>query len=176
MIHQGAQIRFIGAPDTGAEPRYRPSAALQRFVRTRDLTCRFPGCHRPASTADIDHTNPWPAGSTHPANTKCHCRQHHLTKTFIDGFTDQQFPDGRVVLTTPTGHTYTTTPFGAFLFPGLRIDTGSAPTGPPNPPHPGRLLMMPTRRQTRAQTRQHHINTERRLNETELELEQPPPF
>ncbi|OBF09941.1 HNH endonuclease signature motif containing protein [Mycobacterium sp. ACS4331] len=176
LIAQGAHIRFVGMPDTTPEPRYRPSTALQRFVRARDLTCRWPGCDKPAEAADIDHTTPWPAGATHPSNTKCNCRRHHLIKTFVDGFTDQQSPDGTVVLTTPTGHRYTTTPFGAFLFPGLRVDTGPAPSGPPNPTHPGKLLMMPARKQTRAQTRQRQINAERRRNQTDLELEQPPPF
>ncbi|OBF71667.1 hypothetical protein A5750_19845, partial [Mycobacterium sp. 852002-51613_SCH5001154] len=33
---------------TEAEPRYTPSAKLADFVRCRDLTCRAPGCDRPA--------------------------------------------------------------------------------------------------------------------------------
>ena len=77
LLAYGAKVRFVGAPSPG-EDRYRPSTALQEFVRTRDLTCRFPGCDRPAVAADIDHTVPWPAGATHPANTKCYCRLHHL--------------------------------------------------------------------------------------------------
>ena len=79
LLAYGAKVRFVGAPSPG-EDRYRPSTALQEFVRTRDLTCRFPGCDRPAVAADIDHTVPWPAGATHPANTKCYCRLHHLVK------------------------------------------------------------------------------------------------
>lgn len=39
--------------------RYQPPAALERFVRCRDLTCRFPGCSRPAMICDIDHTVPF---------------------------------------------------------------------------------------------------------------------
>ena len=47
-------------------------------------------------------------------------RAHHLIKTFYagpGGWTDQQMPDGTIVLTAPTGHTYTTEPHGASMFP-----------------------------------------------------------
>ncbi len=73
----GAQLR--------AEPHYRPSAALADFIRCRDLTCRFPGCDRPAEVSDIDHTVPYPIGPTHPSNLKLLCRAHHLVKTFYAG-------------------------------------------------------------------------------------------
>lgn len=61
--------------------RYQPSAALERAVRCRDLTCRFPRCSRPAIICDIDHTIPFnhqdPAagGLTVLENLKCLCRQ-----------------------------------------------------------------------------------------------------
>ena len=29
-------------------------------IRCRDMTCRFPGCDRPAEFTDIDHTIPYP--------------------------------------------------------------------------------------------------------------------
>jgi hypothetical protein len=32
------------------------------------MTCRFPGCDRPAEHSDIDHTVPYPLGPTHPCN------------------------------------------------------------------------------------------------------------
>ena len=76
LIARGATVTFIGAPDTDPETRYRPSPKLDTFVRNRDLTCRHPGCDRPAVHADIDHTTAWPAGPTHPSNTKCYCRKH----------------------------------------------------------------------------------------------------
>jgi hypothetical protein len=40
-------------------------------------------------------------------------RYHHLLKTFHSGpggWTDQQLPDGTIVFTARTGHTYTTEP------------------------------------------------------------------
>jgi hypothetical protein len=70
---------------TGSDPYlYRPSAALERFIRCRDLTCRFPGCDRPARVCDIDHTIPYnhsdPAagGLTVAGNLACYCRQSSL--------------------------------------------------------------------------------------------------
>ncbi len=45
-----------------AEPPYTPSSGLADFVRCRDLTCRAPGCDRPAIDCDIDHTIPYSDG------------------------------------------------------------------------------------------------------------------
>ena len=42
-----------------AECGYQPSRRLTDFVRCRDLFCRFPGCHRPATRCDLDHTIPF---------------------------------------------------------------------------------------------------------------------
>ncbi len=95
-----AKLRPVVHPQNSKpEPRYRPSAALADFIRCRDLTCRFPGCDRPAEHADIDHTVPWPLGPTHPSNLKLLCRIHHLLKTFCcgpSGWQDRQEPDGTV--------------------------------------------------------------------------------
>jgi Domain of unknown function (DUF222) len=77
-----AQIRRVAHPgDTAAEPRYTPSRTLGEFVRCRDLTCRFPGCDKPAQFCDLDHTVAYPLGPTHPSNLKCLCRFHHLLET-----------------------------------------------------------------------------------------------
>ncbi|MDG5781025.1 HNH endonuclease signature motif containing protein, partial [Mycolicibacterium fortuitum] len=119
-----------------AEPGYRPTAGLSEFIRWRDLTCRFPGCDAPAERCDIDHTAPWPAGPTHPSNTKLYCRAHHLIKTFCPGWSDRQYPDGTVEVTTPTGHTYTTEPHGGALFDDLATPTGNLNLTDP-PPAPG---------------------------------------
>ena len=109
--------------------RYQPSAALQRWIRCRDLTCRFPGCDRPACSADIDHTipfshtNPAAGGLTVPWDLACYCREHHRLKTFHGGpggWQDQQLLDGTIVWTSPTGRVYRTSPHGYDLFPQLR--------------------------------------------------------
>jgi hypothetical protein len=71
-----AKLRPLIIP-LGAEPGYAPSATLAEFVRCRDLTCRAPGCDRPATHCDIDHTIPYvDGGATHASNLKCLCRFH----------------------------------------------------------------------------------------------------
>ena len=147
-----AKLRpLIHPADSPAENRYRPSLALADFVRARDLTCRAPGCNRPATNCDLDHTIPFPHGATHASNLKCLCRLHHLLKTFW-GWRDYQLPDGTVMWTLPDGQTYVTTPGSALLFPGL-----TAPTGPCS----GRTAMMPLRKTTRARNRAARIAAER---------------
>jgi hypothetical protein len=76
LIRSGAKVKEVRRPGDAPEPGYRPSAALEDFVRVRDLTCRFPGCDEPAEFCDIDHTIPYPTGLTHPSNLKCLCRKH----------------------------------------------------------------------------------------------------
>ncbi|WNG88801.1 DUF222 domain-containing protein [Mycobacterium sp. ITM-2016-00317] len=167
---EGARIRPLIHPGmSGPEPRYTPSRALAEFIRCRDLTCRFPGCDAPATLADIDHTVPYPLGPTHASNLKALCRFHHLLKTFWTGATgwrDRQYPDGTVVWTAPTGHTYTTHPGSRLLFPALCTPTGTLWTG--DPPEQvisdHRGAMMPRRRNTRAHNRARSIEAERRRN------------
>jgi len=176
-----ATTREIRVPtDAPPEPRYQPSRALADFIRCRDLTCRFPGCDRPAHLSDIDHTIPYPAGPTSAANLKCLCRFHHLLKTFWDGdhgWRDTQLPDGTIIWTAPTGHTHTTRPGSALLFPTLCQPTGEEVVAPVKAPCSKRSAMMPRRRRTRAQDRAYRITAERRLNDDLVaELTRPPPF
>ena len=188
-----AKLKPLVVPaEAPPEPGYRPSAVLAEFVRWRDLTCRWPGCDAAAEVSDIDHTVPYPAGATHPSDLKAYCRTHHLIKTFYcgtGGWTDQQLPDGTIVLTAPTGHIYTTEPHGGTLFPSLGQSTGGLPTPPAlQIPETDRSAMMPRRKQTREQDRRDRINAERR-ERTELIAEEerqrqawlaanyePPPF
>ncbi|OBJ64845.1 HNH endonuclease signature motif containing protein, partial [Mycobacterium colombiense] len=120
-------VPLVHPGDAAAEPGYVPSKALADFVRCRDLTCRWPGCDRPATDCDLDHTIPYAdGGRTHASNLKCYCRTHHLVKTFW-GWRDQQLPDGTLILTSAAGHTYVTTPGSALLFPSLCQSTGAMP-------------------------------------------------
>jgi hypothetical protein len=176
LIAHGAKVKLVGSPSHDPEPRYRPSTALDEFVRMRDLTCRFPGCDRPAMFGDIDHTVAHPGGSTHAGNLKCYCRKHHLIKTFWPGWSDQQLADGTVVVTTPTGHAYTTKPGSSLFFPTWAIST-PAPPGSPTEPGEYRALMMPARKRSRAKARADRVKSERALNDADIaERNRPPPF
>ncbi|WP_090600660.1 HNH endonuclease signature motif containing protein [Mycobacterium lentiflavum] len=175
-----------------AESGYLPSRPLADFVRARDLTCRAPGCDRPAIECDIDHTVPHgDGGATHPSNLKCLCRKHHLLKTFW-GWRDQQLPDGTVIWTLPGGHTRVTTPGSALLFPALCAGVDPPPVvALPDTRCDNRDAMMPTRTHTRAQNRTARIATERQHNRASREArkmrrqaavavspsdDEPPPF
>lgn len=152
------------------EPRYRPSRALADFIRCRDLTCRFPTCDRPADRCDLDHTVPYHAGGlTHASNLKCLCRLHHLLKTFWtgdNGWRDKQLPDGTVIWTSPSGHTYRTMPGSKLLIPQLSVATGTLPPPRHNQaPCTDRGAMMPRRRRTRADDRLARITAERNANQ-----------
>lgn len=125
LAAQASQL-LLDTDLAGGDPyRYHPSAALDRAIRCRDLTCRFPGCDQPAEQCDIDHTvafnhaEPAAGGLTVPDNLKCLCRQHHRLKTFVDEWRDRQLPDGTVIWKSPTGKTFATKPIGAELFPEL---------------------------------------------------------
>ncbi len=78
--------------DTGRRS-YTPSAALARLIRAREPYCRMPGCRRRAINCDLDHTVPWPKGSTTEANLGPLCRRHHRCKTHF-GFGLQPNPGG----------------------------------------------------------------------------------
>jgi Domain of unknown function (DUF222) len=170
-----AKLRPLFDPVVAApEPGYVPSAKLAEFIRCRDLTCRAPGCDRPATQCDIDHTVPHcEGGPTHPSNLKCLCRQHHLLKTF-GGWHDQQLPDGTVIWRLPDGQTYVTTPGSALLFPTLCAPTGAlaTPDGPTEDRCADRAALMPTRRRTRSQNRAARVAAERRQNRHDRQARQ----
>lgn len=117
-----------------ADP-YRPSAALETFVRARDQYCTWPGCNNPAVTADLDHVteydhdDPAAGGQTTAVNLNGKCRFHHTLKTFTD-FLDDQYPDpelpGRVLSTV-------TTPEVAPFPVRLTTDTTSTRNWPTSP-------------------------------------------
>lgn len=151
------------------EPRYTPSTKLADFVRCRDLTCRFPGCHVPAHRCDTDHTIAYPNGPTCASNLKSLCRFHHLLKTFWggpQGWRDRQLPDGTVHWTSPSGQTHTTRPGSRLLFPSLCLPTAPVTVTDTPIPHTAGLTM-PKRKSTRNEDRRRRIDDERERNHAE---------
>ena len=176
LIRSGAKVRHVRRPADNPEPGYRPSAALDEFVRLRDLTCRFPNCRVPAELCDVDHTIPWPWGPTHPSNLTCKCRKHHSLKTFWAGWSDRQLADGTLIWTSPTGKKYVTHPGSRLLIPQWDTTTAELPRPAGEPPGPTGV-MMPTRRRTRTAQRAFRIRCERALNDAYVaERNKPAPF
>jgi hypothetical protein len=92
------------------EPGYRPSPALQRLIRARSVTCCGPGCRRPASRADLDHTVPYDDGGiTCECGLAAGCRHCHRRKQ-AHGWTLQQPSPGVMIWISPAGRRYTTYP------------------------------------------------------------------
>ena len=99
-----------------------------------------------------------------------------MIKTFWPGWSDHQLADGTVVVTTPTGHAYTTQPDSSLFFPALGHHH-TRTTRHPGHPRADRTLMMPSRKRTRDQARADRIKAERALNDDYLaERNKPPPF
>ena len=91
--------------DAGRTTRV-PPRRLSEYVRLRDVTCRFPGCTRPARTADLDHVVAWARGGhTSAANLHALCSRHHHLK-HEGGWRVQRRPDGTTIWSSPTGHRY----------------------------------------------------------------------
>jgi hypothetical protein len=185
-LAKNAKLQPLVPPAGPPEPRYIPSAKLADFVRARDLTCRAPGCDRPAFDCDLDHTVAYQSGGwTHASNLKALCRKHHLLKTF-GGWRDKQLADGTVIWLLPDGQTYVTMPGSALLFPNLCVPTGDLPPARPAVAAGcgNREMLMPTRTRTRRQSRADRVVAERRLNRRRREAEEivpaydsaPPPF
>ncbi|MFM2719910.1 HNH endonuclease signature motif containing protein [Microbacterium mcarthurae (nom. nud.)] len=105
--------RLVTHPVTGsvlAVDRYRPSPALQRFVRARDVHCRFPGCRQPARRCDLDHNHDHARGGpTARCNLACLCKRHHTLKTETP-WVARQLPDGSIQWTSPLGRRATDRP------------------------------------------------------------------
>lgn len=78
---------------------------------------------------------------------------------------DRQLPDGTVIWTSPSGQAYTTHPGSRLLFPTLCRPTAPV-TAAANAPsaQPNRGLMMPRRKNARAEDRAKRIDAERARN------------
>ncbi|KQQ05637.1 MULTISPECIES: HNH endonuclease signature motif containing protein [unclassified Rathayibacter] len=119
--------RVLTDPDTGTvtsvgRTHRVPPPQMRLHLQLRDQTCRFPGCTRPASTSEADHTIEWRnGGDTSLHNLASLCTAHHHVR-HGDRWTYRLHPDGTTDWTTPTGRRVTTPP------PAL---PGRPPTPPP---------------------------------------------
>ncbi|MFJ3957958.1 HNH endonuclease signature motif containing protein [Arthrobacter sp. NPDC090010] len=96
--------------DVLAVDRYRPSAALRRYLSARDGRCRFPGCCIGAAWLDVDHTeDAMHGGATTVGNLAGLCRRHHLLKHHSQ-WTVQQVGGGTLEWRSPTGKAYSDRP------------------------------------------------------------------
>jgi hypothetical protein len=112
LAADGAWRRWLIEPTSGAlldvgSATYRPGSRVDRFVRGRDRTCRFPGCEQPSVRCDLDHTRAFhtEGGETVCDNLVALCRRHHRLKHETD-WTYRLEPDGSVLWTAPSGHRY----------------------------------------------------------------------
>jgi Domain of unknown function (DUF222) len=92
-----------------AEEQYTPSRKLQHLVRARSATCTAPGCQAQAIYADLDHTTPYPVGSTDECNLGPKCRTHHRAKQ-SPGWKVEQPEPGVFRWTLPSGRSHITRP------------------------------------------------------------------
>ncbi|MWV58617.1 HNH endonuclease signature motif containing protein [Rathayibacter sp. VKM Ac-2754] len=130
LVGVGASFtRILTDPATGAvasvgRTHRVPPPRMRLHLQLRDRTCRFPGCTRPASTAEADHTLEWRnGGHTALDNLASLCTSHHHVR-HGDRWTYRLHPDGTTDWTTPTGRRVTTHP------PAL---PGRPPEPPPRP-------------------------------------------
>ena len=121
---------------------YRPSDRLRELVTARDHTCTFPGCGRPAESADLDHRENFDGGNTTAENLHPLCRTHHRLKTHA-GWSVRRTTGGRHTWTSPLGREYITEPQAPWM-PDCREPEGPARRDLDGPD--GRDLDGPTRR------------------------------
>lgn len=102
---------------TAVDARF-PTAAMRRFLRTRDAHCRYPGCLRSASQCDCDHTIAREHGGPTALSNLAHlCVRHHKLK-HVPGYSVEQSPTGALRWRTPSGQIVESFPTMAHL-PGV---------------------------------------------------------
>ena len=107
---------------------YHPPAGLADHIRARDVHCRFAGCRKRATDAELDHVIAWSDGGvTSEPNLAAYCTHHHRLKHHA-GWRVDVHPDGRLTWTTPTGHQHPTAPHD--YRPEPAPSRTAEPTGP----------------------------------------------
>ncbi len=100
--------RILTHPVSGAivdvdRTSYRVPADLARLLALRDVTCRHPGCGRPAKRCDIDHTIDWAKGGTTSVRNLAHLSRRHHRLKHRTRWQIEQKQDGTITWTSPTG-------------------------------------------------------------------------
>ncbi|SFI00536.1 HNH endonuclease signature motif containing protein, partial [Cryobacterium levicorallinum] len=132
-------LRVLTHPHTGivldvSSTPFRVPAALKKYLRLRDGTCRFPGCNRSAGHSDLDHTiDKQFGGPTTATNLHSLSPAHHNLKHFSDWKATAD-PDGTVHWTSPAGKHYATDP-ATRIRPHLQ-QTETPPPAPSPPDEP----------------------------------------
>jgi hypothetical protein len=89
-------------------PGYAWPTSLRHLIEVRQRTCAAPGCRRPATRCDIDHTVPFDQGGpTCECNGGPLCRKHHRCKQAPGWRLDQPEP-GLMSWRLPSGRVYAT--------------------------------------------------------------------
>lgn len=109
----GKQLAFTmnPVPVFECDHRYQskghdPSPLLRHLTEVRDGACVNPGCARPATRCDYEHTEPYEAGGvTCGCNGTAKCRRDHQVKQHKQWKVTQIAP-GFNQWTTPSGRTY----------------------------------------------------------------------
>jgi len=134
-LAKSAKLRPLVHPPMRLRSAATPVAGPCGFCACRDLTCRFPGCDKPAMHCDLDHTVPYAdGGRTQASNLKCLCRLHHLIKDVLGPASTINCPTARWC-----GHRIGADPChtpAAPYCPSLCVPTG---TLTPPDPHATRL-------------------------------------
>jgi hypothetical protein len=90
--------------------RHDPGVMLRHLAQVRHATCAGPGCRRPAAQCDFEHNVPYEAGGrTCMCNGNPKCRFDHRLKQ-DPRWNAEQFDNGNVRWTTPSGRQYVTEP------------------------------------------------------------------
>lgn len=113
---------------------YRPPKSLLRFLRSRDGTCRFPGCTRRAAACEPDHTVEWhDGGTTDAGNLAMLCRRHHALKSIGAWTYKHSSRTGELSWQSPASRRYVT---GPVEFETEAVELAARPRGAPRPEPP----------------------------------------
>ncbi|WJL96266.1 DUF222 domain-containing protein [Microbacterium sp. ET2] len=123
--------RVMTDPITGvvtAVDRYQLHPSQTRFLNARDMTCRTPGCRRPAKLCDKDHSKDFALGGPSSNDNLCNeCARHHTLKHATNWHVEQ-LPGGILTFTSPGGKTYDSHPPSRVTF--VPTDDGQLTVAP----------------------------------------------